>query len=1254
MTSVSPIVAHSSGNAAMKSKRKRNRVPLSCTICRKRKVKCDKLRPHCEQCSRTGVAHLCHYMEQSWAEEAERERSKESELKALRDRVRRLENQLAKAHAAGSLATTSEVRTPLSVASSTEPQVLLTEPIEGHKYVQYRRPDSDKFAEDELDLTRQFDLLHLKHNGTIHLGVTHWLAIMKGDPYLRLLWAHIFMMREKFQKYLTHKQAQCPISVSLPPTSHSPVVHKAVERPLSAETATPKCPVMHERDLVLPVANARIKKTDILGCIKSQLPPKRIVQALIEKFFNKLYLIIPIIDEQKFKSQIESIMGFQFDSQNSSLLDLSYLEPIQALNAAKETDYCVLGIMILILRITWLSLPQNAHNLNLGPQTDCFRSNPFAAESDLLHTKEPQDDTKEELILLKYEVSAKLVDTIKTKLIKFDEIIGSSNNHVNMHTIQFALFYQFYSMHIDKEMLNPSTPEFTRKFDDIECHQNLLSSIVQMAYSCGLHRDPDNFPQLDAVAIKSSGADITKLDQSARSMKPEIKCPFSHEGPSANGKEAKYTVERFKHTWRKIWFYLVSLDVHQSILLGAPRLLRNLGDFSDTKLPSSSKIDYVKNMKELIVVKNYNLFYQIDLCLIAVLNSLLNVSVAKHVRKFELDLLIDTLVNLSDAKMPIKEILKNLVNSGLLPTSEGVLGNYGDDGYELPHLRDIVTIDVDSRNSSSFSSDRKVGQSCKATSESPCQDIDKRLNLPHESTTRALFFSKHMTLRTMMYLLNYILFTHYEPKGTENHEVAKITREYAQNALNCAIDSYRNCFFFFKNSSKYNTSFNYLTVYLTFQSLDVGHRALQFMICLLLRVKCGPLPGMSEASVISNFSSGSSSCPSSDAEKENTSYVDDVVVQNRFDLYSKIDLSKTDSLAEALIVRMKLFQDLTMQLSSRSQYAARIRKSIGFFLSLLNQPFNGSKLKDVAHSVKGMDVMLANWKHPKISTISDFISGDSDKIKRCPVYQDALGFMVPRQSLSASSTPVSSVTNNTLRDEPLASSDTHIQLPPIRSYRPVTYSNSNVRSGIKKEDTNPYKRQHLDTSVDDRIFGSRGSSPQSIEAPIPSCKRAFKSEFSAIQSLPSIERIAGQINLNLTTGSNTPVMTPSPFAFDKPESTICHSTGSSIEDIQSRRVASYGSCNASNTPLAGSDDSSELEDFFLQNANINGLVLNPSSLMEVVRKLNESDNNYANASSDMDNAIFHEQLVDTDFADFLPIDNANADPLSDLTKVLWE
>lgn len=55
-----------SPNKVQKPKRQRNRVPVSCLACKKRKVKCDKGKPACGGCVRNGVGHLCQYINPPW------------------------------------------------------------------------------------------------------------------------------------------------------------------------------------------------------------------------------------------------------------------------------------------------------------------------------------------------------------------------------------------------------------------------------------------------------------------------------------------------------------------------------------------------------------------------------------------------------------------------------------------------------------------------------------------------------------------------------------------------------------------------------------------------------------------------------------------------------------------------------------------------------------------------------------------------------------------------------------------------------------------------------------------------------------------------------------------------------------------------------------------------------------------------------------------------------------------------------------
>ncbi|ODQ78161.1 hypothetical protein BABINDRAFT_23792, partial [Babjeviella inositovora NRRL Y-12698] len=45
--------------------KKRQRFPPACSVCRHKKIKCNKQQP-CESCTENGTENLCHYDELPW------------------------------------------------------------------------------------------------------------------------------------------------------------------------------------------------------------------------------------------------------------------------------------------------------------------------------------------------------------------------------------------------------------------------------------------------------------------------------------------------------------------------------------------------------------------------------------------------------------------------------------------------------------------------------------------------------------------------------------------------------------------------------------------------------------------------------------------------------------------------------------------------------------------------------------------------------------------------------------------------------------------------------------------------------------------------------------------------------------------------------------------------------------------------------------------------------------------------------------
>ncbi|AQZ18569.1 HAP1 (YLR256W) [Zygosaccharomyces parabailii] len=1225
-----------------KLKRKRNRIPLSCTICRKRKVKCDKTRPNCEQCSKTGVAHLCHYMEQTWAEEAEKEISKDSELKKLKNRVRVLEEALVKAQSSYS-------HTP----DSESPFLEQNTPQAGPNVSSSGRHDND-----ELDLTRQFDMLHLRNNGTIHLGATHWLAIMKGDPYLKLLWGHIFTMKEKLAEWYNQKKqnphtsnGRCPVMPHAPkggcpvdhkgmktmaakwqspqggvgkcpvdhnalkkcpveqsaakkcPVDHSalkkcPVNHSTMSRPFlssspnpasqypmkreenptassrsrqpslpSIQNLTSKCPVLHDalpgiQDAVPtikgapkePVAEHKLNHEQVKSRICELLPPKRIICMFLEKFFKQIYPVIPILDESTFKNHMNYMLSLSVNTET---------ENVTHIRMNKLADFCNLGILMIILRLTWLSLPINGCKIDLGSQCTSF----FMPHA----TTASATQAREEASLVNYETPAEALGLVRENLIKFEQISSISNSNVNLTTVQFAIFYKLYLMcwSNDSSTQNANGDQFPSAAgdnQDNETHQVLLSSITQMAFSCGLHRDPDNFAQLTAVPYMH--VDTTSTCNNGANAA----------GLARPNKDAIASAERFKHAWRKTWYYIVSLDVQQSLSLGTPRLLRNLKDFSDTKLPSTSKLDYVNDIKELVIVKNTTLFFQIDLCIIAVLNHVLNVSVAKSVKKFQLDLLINSLSDLTHNNKNICEVLNGLINSGLLHSTEGAVDSDPDNIYGLPSLKEIIS------------------QQSVSSSEN---DVDRRLDLAYESATKALFFSKHLTLRMLLYLLNYILFTHYEPMGVENPDTASIAKSYAQETLNYAMDGYRNCIFFFTNVGQPGSSssmFNYMEVVLAPQCLDIGHRALQFIVCLILRAKCGPLTGMGESAIIGNNGASSNS---EEETEQNASAKKEASVDQIHDINEEISLDTGELLADTLFSKMVLFHKMTRQICVKYHYALRTMKSTGFFISLLRDPNQKGKRdpKNDSRSTGQKRSRFTNMTGLFKNVPSLILSGDGEQLKRCPVYQDAIGFMAPRVG-----------SHNTSSED---SARSEIQLPPLKPYKPITYISSSVRTESQNEAS---KRRRLN-------YGSPLKTADLAYGPLPSVHPVAPQKDSTdnYETLPPLERITGKLTPIQTANRIPPLNTSEvPYSVNAPMQM----------GIDNTSVSAFTS-PASENSLG--DLKPSFEDFLTQNANFNGIMINPSSIVEAVGFQN-----------------YDMQLpMTSDAVDFLPLDSTGIDELAE-------
>lgn len=187
--------------------RKRNRVPISCIICRRRKVKCDKGKPKCQNCIKNGVEDKCHYIEPSWAKDPEEgeltsnkplnrvDEALKKELANLKDKVKSLEAE-----------NSSLKRDALSTTNVTTLQQPVIQLSNNAKL------NRSKNTADLMDCIFNSNILFTAKKGrsynftiTYQISTLSWMFIVKNDIYLNDLWMKILKLRQHYEYYYSPK-----------------------------------------------------------------------------------------------------------------------------------------------------------------------------------------------------------------------------------------------------------------------------------------------------------------------------------------------------------------------------------------------------------------------------------------------------------------------------------------------------------------------------------------------------------------------------------------------------------------------------------------------------------------------------------------------------------------------------------------------------------------------------------------------------------------------------------------------------------------------------------------------------------------------------------------------------------------------------------------------------------------------------------------------------------------------------------------
>ncbi|KAG2733658.1 hypothetical protein G9P44_003183 [Scheffersomyces stipitis] len=217
-----------------KRQRQRNRVPVSCLNCKKRKVKCDKGKPSCSGCIKNGVPHLCEYLEPVWSKKSSQVKAEDAEdshdanASLLQVKIEETsEFKQFRAHTDKVILSQrkeiDDLKRQLSVLQQLSPKV--------HDATAMGCKPILILTKLNLSLVNNRDPLTIHHDPAYsvigrtsskvnHIDTYSWINLIKLDPQLTTLWFKITNLQKIYHMYkmnmLNNTSRNSPGAFSLP------------------------------------------------------------------------------------------------------------------------------------------------------------------------------------------------------------------------------------------------------------------------------------------------------------------------------------------------------------------------------------------------------------------------------------------------------------------------------------------------------------------------------------------------------------------------------------------------------------------------------------------------------------------------------------------------------------------------------------------------------------------------------------------------------------------------------------------------------------------------------------------------------------------------------------------------------------------------------------------------------------------------------------------------------------------------------
>ncbi|EMG48507.1 hypothetical protein G210_0908 [Candida maltosa Xu316] len=438
---------------------KRRRKVLSCVECKRRKIGCDRNNP-CNKCQQFG--RECRYFEQPLDVADTPDTTKPSNGKINVNRLSVRGRILDYVEERKTKSTESSPKTVTSPINETSPDLSVTTLKNSNAYLVSEDINSivSRFVngasviginpisspDDKINFFNFESLSVDPSKYEINHGPFTWHAFIKMDPAMAYLSSFLAAKSKELSDYSA-------FSENAQSFTHAPF--QVLQRlKLSSKQFSDR----QINKSAIPLGLNFVPDDevgDLRDKIEKILPDKTIVWIHVSRLFKFLYPFVPFIDEESFVDSLESIIGPSDGPYEKITVKISH-----------ALDYSTLGILLLILRLSYLSLISNDDEFN----SMVLNNAPVCEDCKF---------TQEELVnlnkILRIEIGIESTFLASDCFWKFGIYQKSC-----LPIMQLALMLRVYFFVCPEDPDGPDRNKF----------QICTGLLVQIAYSIGLNREP--------------------------------------------------------------------------------------------------------------------------------------------------------------------------------------------------------------------------------------------------------------------------------------------------------------------------------------------------------------------------------------------------------------------------------------------------------------------------------------------------------------------------------------------------------------------------------------------------------------------------------------------------------------------------------------------------------------------------------------------------------------------------------------------